>query len=129
MLSDLRVRLRALFRRGAVEADLAEELRLHLDLQTDKYVRAGMSPEEAVRLARVELGGLEQVKEECRSARGVSLIETLAQDLRYAGRQLPGTILRCLRLAHPQADCSSQVMMSPTRVQWLSSATAIGRPG
>ena len=88
MLSDLRYRLRALLRRNAVETDLDDELREHLDHESAKYERAGASPDEARRRARLALGGVEQVKEECRDVRGTRWIEDLAQDLRYGVRQL-----------------------------------------
>jgi putative ABC transport system permease protein len=88
MISDLLYRLRALFRRSSMEADLEQELREHLEHQVEKYVRSGMSREEAERRARIELGGLEQVKEECRDSWGVGLITELRQDVRYAARQL-----------------------------------------
>jgi putative ABC transport system permease protein len=77
-----------LLRRPAAENELDDELRFHLERQTDKYVRSGMSQAEAVRRARLEFGGLDQVKNECREARGVSFIESLAQDLHYAARTL-----------------------------------------
>jgi putative ABC transport system permease protein len=86
MFSDLRYRLRSLFRRGSVEADLDEELRRHLELQVAKLVGSGMPPEEAARHARLQFGGLDQVKEECRDARGVHFLETLAQDVAFAVR-------------------------------------------
>jgi putative ABC transport system permease protein len=86
MLSELLYRLRALFRRNSVEAETDEELRAHIERQTDKYVQLGMSREEALRKARIEFGGVEQVKEEIRDARGVTLIETTIQDIRYALR-------------------------------------------
>jgi predicted permease len=88
MISDLLIRFRSLFRRKAVEAELDDELRAHLEHETEKHVRAGLSLAEAQRRARLDLGGLEQVKEECRDARGVSFIETTLQDLRYSLRML-----------------------------------------
>ena len=88
LLHDLFFRLRTLMRRPAVENELDDELRFHLEQQTDKYVRSGMSEAEALRRARLEFGGLDQVKNECREARGVSLVESLVQDLHYAARTL-----------------------------------------
>ena len=75
MLDDLRFRLRALFRRKAVETELEEELRFHFDQEVEKYMRSGMTEEEARRRARLAFGGHEQVKEDCREARGTSFIE------------------------------------------------------
>ena len=86
MFSDILFRLRALLRCGAVETELDDELRAHRELQVEKYVKAGMPRSEAIRRARLEFGGIEQIKEECREARGVNLMETLVQDLRYAFR-------------------------------------------
>src|SRR5579862_1754479 len=88
MISDLLFRLRALFRRGAMEAEMDEELLSHFEKQVAKHVASGMTREEAVRHARIEFGGYEQIKEECRDARGVGLVEATVQDLRYALRML-----------------------------------------
>ena len=88
MLSDLWIRVRALLRRKAVETELDEELRSHLERQVEKYVRSGLSREEAQRQAWREFGGYEQVKEEYRDAHGVSFIETLIRDVRYGLRTL-----------------------------------------
>ncbi len=88
LLHDLLFRLRTLMRRPAAENELNDELRFHLERQTDKYVKSGMSHSEALRRARLEFGGLDQVKNECREARGVSLVESLVQDLHYSARTL-----------------------------------------
>ena len=88
MLSDVVYRLRALFQRESMEGELDEELRAHLEQQAEKYVKSGMPREAAARRARLEFGGVDQAKEECRDARGVSFIEAMIQDLRYGLRQL-----------------------------------------
>ena len=80
MLSDLRYRLRALFRRGAMERDLATELELHYEREAAKLMSRGLSPVEAQRRARLAIGGIEQVKEETRDAWGVRLLESIVQD-------------------------------------------------
>jgi predicted permease len=88
MWHDLLFRLRALFHRNAEERDLNDELRFHFEQQVEKFRLAGMSEEEARRQARLTFGGHEQVKEDCREARGTSFVENARQDLRYAARQL-----------------------------------------
>ncbi len=88
MLSDFMFRLRALFRRNAVEAEMNDELRFHFEEEAHKYEKSGLSHENALRHARLTFGGMEQMKEECREGRGVSFIETTVQDLVYGLRQL-----------------------------------------
>jgi len=51
-------------------------------------MKTGVGRDEALRRVRMEFGGLEQVKEDCRDARGVSLMESLSMDLRYGWRTL-----------------------------------------
>ena len=88
MFSDLCFRLRALFRRMASETELDVELKFHFDSQVKKNIRSGMTPEEAVREARMALGGMTQLKEDCRRAWGTALIEMLVQDIGYGARLL-----------------------------------------
>jgi macrolide transport system ATP-binding/permease protein len=100
----LPLRLRSLFHKEKAELDLSDELQFHLQNQIDEFVAQGMNPQEAHRAALQSLGGVEQVKEECREMRHVSLIENFLQDVRFGFRMLrrsPGfsvlTIL-CLTL-------------------------------
>jgi predicted permease len=86
--SDLRYRARALFRRRSMERELDAELRFHIERQAEKYERTGLSPDEALRRAYAEFGGVERIKEESRDARGTRLLETTAQDFRHAVRSL-----------------------------------------
>jgi putative ABC transport system permease protein len=100
----LPLRWRDRFRRNHVDQELTDELRDHLDQQTQINVEKGMSKEDARRAALLALGGMSQIEQECRDARGHNFIENAIQDLRYGFRQLcrsPGfstlTIL-CLTL-------------------------------
>ena len=86
--SDLRYRLRALVRRDAIERELNDELRFHIEREAEKYVRAGAEPNDALRRARVAFGGVERAKDESRDSRGTALLETVLQDVRYAARSL-----------------------------------------
>ena len=86
--SDVRYRVRAMLRRDAVEDEMNDELRFHIEREADKYEQLGISRAEALRRARVAFGGVERVKEESREGRGLVLLETTLQDLRYAVRGL-----------------------------------------
>jgi predicted permease len=88
MLSDLYIRLRSLFRRSKIEEELDDELRFHQEHQVEKYMRIGMSKEEALRRVQLDFGGLAQIKEDCRDARGISLLESIGTDLRFGVRTL-----------------------------------------
>src|SRR5713226_5276516 len=81
-------RLAALFRRRRLEDDLDEELRSHLEMAVELNLRKGMSAEEARREALRSFGGVEQTKETYRDQRGLPMIETTLQDLRFGLRML-----------------------------------------
>jgi putative ABC transport system permease protein len=84
----LLARLRSVFTKPALDADFNEELAQHLEAATDDNIRAGMTPEEARRQARIALGGVDQVRELHRDARGLPWLENLGRDGRYAVRTL-----------------------------------------
>lgn len=84
----LRSRFRSLVFRGGREADLSEELQLHLERETERLQASGPAREEARLQARRLFGGVEQIKEECRDARGAVALDALARDTRYALRRL-----------------------------------------
>ena len=88
MLDDLRYRVRAIFRRSALERELDDELRFHLEHHINAEMKNGHSREEAERRARLTFGGVDRAKEASRDARGVSPLEVLSRDLRYAVRLL-----------------------------------------
>ena len=81
-------KLRALFRRKSLDAEMAEEMRGHLEMQTQANLARGMSPEEARFAARREFGGMEQFKESARDQRGLVWLGQLVQDFNYGLRSL-----------------------------------------
>ena len=87
-ISVIQMRLRSLFFRANVDQELDEELRYHLEREIDEKITAGMKPEEARYAALRSVSNIEQRKEECRDMRGLSPIDNIAQDFRYAVRQL-----------------------------------------
>ncbi|HWB31228.1 MAG TPA: permease prefix domain 1-containing protein, partial [Vicinamibacterales bacterium] len=85
---DLGYRIRTLLRRGDVERELRAELADHLSREAARLEGEGLSPEEARRQARLTFGGVEDVKERSREARGTAVVESLVLDVRYAIRGL-----------------------------------------
>ena len=88
MWSRFRSWLGATIRRSHMESEMDAELRFHMEGYAEDLVRSGVAGEEAMRRARLEFGGIERAKEECREARGVSMLESLIQDVGYGTRML-----------------------------------------
>jgi predicted permease len=82
----LRSWCRAILQRSSTEREMDAELHFHIGAYKEDLVRAGIPRDEAMRRARIEFGGVEQAKEQCRDARGVNLIDSLFQDIRYGLR-------------------------------------------
>ena len=87
-LNGVVARLRALFRRAAVIDDIDEELRSHIELETEALVERGMTPEAARRVAHGNFGHIAPIRELAYEVRGGGMLESLWQDIRYGGRTL-----------------------------------------
>jgi hypothetical protein len=83
---DVWLRFRAVAFRRVVDRELEDELTFHLEMQTRKNVAAGLPETEARRQARVRFGPKALIEDQCRDSRGISLLDTLWQDVRYAFR-------------------------------------------
>ena len=81
-------RLFAIFRKQRLDRELDHELRFHLETQIEQNLRRGMPPDQARQEAQRSFGGVEQVKQAYRDQRGIPMLETLLQDLRYSQRVL-----------------------------------------
>ena len=88
LLHILRSRLRSIVFRARRESDLSEELQLHVDRETDRLQAGGLSPEDARLQALRLFGGVEQLKEACRDARGTATWDALVRDTRQGFRRL-----------------------------------------
>ena len=87
-IRQMMARVRAFFRTSELDRDLDAELQSHIAMLAEDHIRHGMTPEQAERAARLELGGVTQLRETHREIRGVPFLETLLQDLRYTVRTL-----------------------------------------
>jgi predicted permease len=88
VLSRLRSLAKGLFGRDRFEAGMSEEMRFHLEEYVADLVAEGVAREEAERRARLEFGGIEGLKEDCREVRGLQFFDELHQDARRAWRGL-----------------------------------------
>jgi len=81
-------RVKAFFRKGALDRDLDAEMASHLEFAIEDNLRRGMNAEEARRQAMAEFGGVQQARERQRDARGLPFVDVLAQDVRFTFRTL-----------------------------------------
>lgn len=88
LLRTLWMRLQGVFSHGHAEDEFSAELESHLQMHIEDNMRSGMSPEEARRDALIQLGGMEQTRQAYRERRGLPLLQTLGQDIRFGCRML-----------------------------------------
>jgi hypothetical protein len=81
-------RLRGWLRSGRLDADFDDELQAHLAMLVEENIGRGLPPEDAKRIAWMTLGGLTELRESRREQRGLPLIDTLDQDIRYGLRAM-----------------------------------------
>jgi predicted permease len=88
MWSRFRSWLKTILHRSRMESEMDAELRFHIEKRAEDLMPGGITREEAMRRARIEFGGIERAKEECRDARAVVLVDGLRSDIRFALRNL-----------------------------------------
>src|SRR5437667_7708291 len=82
------VRFGGLFNRQRKDWELDEEIESHLQMHIEDNLRSGMTPDDARREAMIKLGGIESTKESYRDQRGLPILDTFFQDIRFGARQL-----------------------------------------
>src|SRR5438046_3495585 len=87
-LRELVLRFGGLFNKRRQDRELDDEIESHLQLHIEDNVRLGMTPDEARRQAMIKLGGIESTKEAYRDQRGLPMLDTFFQDIRFGARQL-----------------------------------------
>jgi hypothetical protein len=85
-LSDIIARIRAFFAVDELDRDFRQELESHVAMLTEENIRRGMTHEEARRMASIRVGAGASIEDQHRDARGLPVLETVLQDLRYAAR-------------------------------------------
>ena len=86
-------RFLSLFRRGRLDRELSDEVEFHLAMLAEEKIQAGFSPEQARAVARREFGGVDQMKESYRDARGLPLLESIFGDCAHAVRMMRMNLL------------------------------------
>src|SRR5437870_4756873 len=109
--------MRAMLWRSRMESEIDAEVRFHIEACGEDLVRSGVPRQEALRRARIEFGGIERAKEECREARGVRIFETVWQDTKYGLRMLrksPGFTATAILTPSLGIGAKTPIFPSPT---------------